>query len=304
MKKCRICGEEKELSNFHIAKGNKDNHENRCKKCKYDSVPREQRLKYGREYHSKNKDKANQISRKRYKNKKCEYQKYAAENRERINENRRDWRKRNPEKDKATAKKYREKNKVFLRELNKKWRGEQTREYFDEINRIKRERYNSDQDLRNRLMKRCYKNRKKHQEEKSDIWLKNNIRIRILNFLSYEKERKNERTIELIGCDYSFLFRYLDNRGYNRDAHDIDHIVPLSAFDIGNKEHRLVAFHYLNMWPEDKYYNRHIKQNKVLINWRVTIKSICKERGIDPQEILTYISGKLDSGKLRVLCQR
>ena len=37
MKKCRVCGEEKPLTEYHKAKGNADGHENRCKSCKHEA---------------------------------------------------------------------------------------------------------------------------------------------------------------------------------------------------------------------------------------------------------------------------
>lgn len=65
VKICRICGNEKEIMEFHKKKGSKDGHRNECKECvkdiqnKYKENPsfKQRRSQYDKERYSKDKEK-------------------------------------------------------------------------------------------------------------------------------------------------------------------------------------------------------------------------------------------------------
>jgi hypothetical protein len=40
-----------------------------------------------------------------------------------------------------------------------------------------------------------------------------------------------------------------DNYGHGRDKWNIDHIIPLRAFDLSQEQHIVLACHYLNLQP-------------------------------------------------------
>lgn len=87
--------------------------------------------------------------------------------------------------------------------------------------------------------------------------LQNALRNRILLALKSQGIRKNKRTIEMIGCSIEELRKHLElkflkgmtweNRGYW--GWHIDHIKPISLFDLNDIEQQKTAFHYTNLQP-------------------------------------------------------
>lgn len=65
--------------------------------------------------------------------------------------------------------------------------------------------------------------------------IKNSLRSRINQLLN--KKYKNPRTLELVGCDYKFLIKYIENKftegmswdNYGYYGWHIDHITPVSS---------------------------------------------------------------------------
>lgn len=70
-------------------------------------------------------------------------------------------------------------------------------------------------------------------------------------------EQKTEKTVELIGCSVPFLKSYLESKfkegmnweNYGANGWHIDHIIPVSFFDLKNKEERMKCFNYKNLQP-------------------------------------------------------
>lgn len=138
-KKCRICGIEKPISEFHIKRGTPDGHRDECKKCikeilnkyktkpgfknkqkKYDkeryNILREKILKRKKEYHVENKEKILE-KKKEYRNKpenekrtKVYLEKYRLENKDTLKE----WRKNNKPLLADIQKRYRENNRCCV----------------------------------------------------------------------------------------------------------------------------------------------------------------------------------------------
>ena len=305
-KKCKECNIIKDVSLFYKSKVHTDGYENICKPCKRNkySTP-ESRKEYSKLYHLKNKEKANNISSEYYKTNrersKRKSRERTSKHKGEINRKLREKRKNNPELNRNACKRYRDKNKEKMSELNKEWRNKQSEEYKYIINEKRRNEYNSNPELRKIKAKCILKNKKRHTRNKTDLWLKSLLRVRILNFLKMKKERKNKKTIELIGSDFKTVISYLDKLKYDRNNHDLDHIVPLSAFNIRDEKHQKVMFHYFNMRPENKYYNRYIKSNKLIHDWKRYIKKIGKIRDVDINDIILYIENKLSKGELKYL---
>jgi hypothetical protein len=95
------------------------------------------------------------------------------------------------------------------------------------------------------------------------------LRTRIRAALKYYC--KNTSTIELLGCGISEFKSYLENKfiqgmswenyGNKKGQWNIDHIIPISKFDLNKKEEQFKAFHYTNCQPLWAYLN-FIKSNK------------------------------------------
>jgi len=98
--------------------------------------------------------------------------------------------------------------------------------------------------------------------------LKRNIRSRIYAAL---KKKKKEHTIHYLGCDsttyFSWILKYnpeytIENRG--KEWH-IDHIIPLSHFNLENPDEQLVAFNWRNTMPLAAKENL-AKNNRILLS--------------------------------------
>ncbi len=89
--------------------------------------------------------------------------------------------------------------------------------------------------------------------------LKNNIRSRLIQFLSSHKLHKDNKTFDIIGCSPEFLKDYLENKFIDGMSWElvgkfihIDHIIPLSSAKTEEEIYKLC--HYTNLqplWAED-----------------------------------------------------
>ena len=93
------------------------------------------------------------------------------------------------------------------------------------------------------------------------------IRTRIYNCLRYKNNTKH--SVEYLGCSsdeyFNWIFNY--NNSYNLDNHGkywhIDHVIPLSKFDLNIPEEQLIAFNWRNTMPLSCHENLK-KNNKIL----------------------------------------
>lgn len=85
--------------------------------------------------------------------------------------------------------------------------------------------------------------------------IKTRARHRIYMALNKINKRKSTRTIDLIGCSYEFLKKHIEKQfrdGMSWDkpnSFHIDHIKPLSSFDVSNPEELKKACHWKNLQP-------------------------------------------------------
>ena len=108
-----------------------------------------------------------------------------------------------------------------------------------------------------------YRKSVKKKYAKDDLFkLQQNMRTRISAVLSRSGSSKNCRTMDLVGCTASELRAHIEGKflpgmTWSNKGHDgwhIDHIVPLSRFDLTDHEQQAAAFHYTNLqplWAED-----------------------------------------------------
>lgn len=143
------------------------------------------------------------------------------------------------------------KNVENHKKLNKKWKEEnkdKTRQYnldrkewWIEYRRNNKERANS-----------------RHLERK-----KTDINYRLAGLLRGRLKRaisgnyKSGSAVSDLGCSIEFLKKYLESKftegmswdNCGRNGWHIDHIVPLSSFDLSDREQFLKACHYTNLQP-------------------------------------------------------
>lgn len=82
--------------------------------------------------------------------------------------------------------------------------------------------------------------------------------LRVLLWQSLKGKKGSGRRMEpLLGCPVGQFIKYLESKfspgmsweNYGRNGWHIDHVVPVSWFDMTNQEHVRKCFHYTNMQP-------------------------------------------------------
>ena len=87
--------------------------------------------------------------------------------------------------------------------------------------------------------------------------LRVNLRTRLGTFLRQKNVRKSISALKLLGADIDFVKKYLENQfepgmtwdNWSLHGWHIDHIRPLSKFDLTKIEEQKKAFHYTNLQP-------------------------------------------------------
>jgi hypothetical protein len=237
MKKCSICKEEKDPSEFKKDKRRKDGCSSHCKSCL--------RIKGLEYYHSTKISRSEKIK----ENRKRSYN----NNREAENESSSKYKSDNKELIKNYNKSYHEKNKEVLKELSIEYRKE---------NKERIKKYSN-----NYIMNRL----------KSDNLFKLSHYTRSMIRKSFKRNgySKSSKTQEILGCSFEDFKTYLEskfedwmtweNKGkYNKQFNygwDIDHIIPSSSAKSEDEVIRLN--HYTNLQPLCSKINRDIKRDSI-----------------------------------------
>lgn len=218
---CHKCGEIKHISNFGKNKNTYDGLQAYCKQCR-------------KQHYKKNKDEILKI-RKEYRNKpeikkrmKKYLKKYVSENRESLQK---------------VWKKYREENRESIKIVQTKYR-EDNRE---ELRFKQKEIY------------KCYMENIYHR-----------IRFVLIKRISRElkgKPKYTDQLLDLIGCTIHEFMNHIesqfkDGMSWNNFGEwEIDHIKPVSLFDLSKYDEQSKCFHYTNTQPLIAHENR-VKRNK------------------------------------------
>lgn len=157
--------------------------------------------------------------------------------------------------------KYRSKPEVI--KLKKQYNVEYySRLEVKESEKIRRKKYYSQSKVKERLIKR---QQTKEWKEYQRNWM-NNKRKKDLNFkykkiirhFTYRvyKGKKSLSSEVILGCSTKELILYLEQQFLPEMTHEnygevweIDHIIPLSNFDLTKKEEKKKAAHYTNLQP-------------------------------------------------------
>jgi hypothetical protein len=112
------------------------------------------------------------------------------------------------------------------------------------------------------------------EKVKTDIQyrIKKHLRIRMYGaIIKNAKSTRNGKVEDLIGCSIEEYRKHIENQWINEmswENHgkvwEIDHIIPISVFDMTKTEQQKLAFHYTNVQPLYKSENRS-KKNKITI---------------------------------------
>lgn len=211
------------------------------RKMRLDPIRRENEISLARNWRSENRDHLLNYNRE-----------YVNKNRKQIKAN---AKKRNAlkteeqkEADRLKQRLYQQANAARYREHNKKWRAKNPvkladlhKKYLPRRLALKKLRYHTD------------------PIEK----IKAVCRTRVQWILKHAGVPKCNRTFELVGCSPDFLKCFLENQfkdGMTWENHgsywELDHIIPLSSFDLRVESQLKNAFHYSNCQPLLKFLNR------------------------------------------------
>lgn len=141
--------------------------------------------------------------------------------------------------------------KAYYHKNKEKISMQQKKAYKRNRDRIKQYRLN------NRLKINAWDNKYRKERNKKDInfKLKNNLRRRL--YQAIKKNSKSGSAVKDLGCSINKLKQYLESqftdnmswKSYGRNGWHIDHIKPLSAFDLTDRQQLLKACHYSNLRP-------------------------------------------------------
>lgn len=154
---------------------------------------------------------------------------YRINNKQKINDGQKKYEQQNKGKIALRKKKYREKNKEKILEKNKKW---------------KHKKYHSDINYRIECI----------------------LRARLYKCLSGMK--KTNKTLSLLGCSVDEFKLHIEKQfkgdmSWNNWSHDtwhIDHIRPISSYDLSDPEQQKECFHYTNLQP--LYASENLRKHK------------------------------------------
>jgi hypothetical protein len=157
------------------------------------------------------------------------------------------------------------KNKTKIRNQQKAWREdpankekikEQKAKYYKEnFQKIKIGRAIYYQKNKDRFRERRRKYEQKQYQTNPQFALSSRIRSRIRISIKKANVQKSTRTIDLIGCSYEFLRKHIESQfreGMSWDkpnSFHIDHMRPLSSFDLTDPQQQKAACHWTNLQP-------------------------------------------------------
>jgi hypothetical protein len=210
---------------------------NQCK----DTTKTKDRKEYYKQYYIKNKEHKQQYD-KRY------GKQYRINNKEHISQYR---------------KQYRIKNKDILR---------QKRKHYNKQYRIKNKeliaRYNKQYRIQYPI-RRLYQYIKNRRNTDIQFRLATNLRARLCSAI--RQRQKVGSAVRDLGCSIEEFKSYIESKfqsgmswdNWGRDGWHIDHIKPLSSFDLTDRQQFVEACHYTNLqplWAEDNF----AKSNRVV----------------------------------------
>lgn len=95
---------------------------------------------------------------------------------------------------------------------------------------------------------------KKRRETDIHFYLKSRLRGTLGTYLRKCNVQKSSHTIDLVGCSIEELKQHIAKQftgdmSWEKRNFVIDHIIPISYFDLTNPLHQEVCFHYTNLQP-------------------------------------------------------
>lgn len=155
------------------------------------------------------------------------------------------YNKENKERIQSVKKIWRENNKEIRSQQNKEWM-EQNKEYRKQYKlRYRRENRNSINEYK----------RKKYKEDMTCPYFVLKERLRSRYRKAIQNKCSKKKCMEILGCDFDYFTKYIELKFQEGMSWDnigkwhIDHIKPISKFDLNNPNEVTECFHYTNLQP-------------------------------------------------------
>jgi hypothetical protein len=136
--------------------------------------------------------------------------------------------------------------------------GRQKRFYYNNKDKRKEysKKYRNGKNRDNYLKKKRERN-KKYNQNNLQYKLCNALRTRLYISLKKQGLKKNDSTMELVGCSKIQLIEYLESQfkdgmcwqNWSLNGWHIDHIRPVSSFDLSDPAQVKECFHFSNLQP-------------------------------------------------------
>jgi hypothetical protein len=209
-------------------------------------MTKEERKEYNKQWYQKNKERIKQFRQYHKEIRKKSQKEYYEKNKKRILNQKKQYGKNNKERIKKYKKQYCEKNKEKI---------SQNKKQYYQNHKEEKKQYGKIYKQNNK--EKIYKYRNKKHREDINFKLSCNLRNRINCAIKHDQKRGS--AVKDLGCSIEFLKKHLekqfkegmswDNWGLGDNKWHIDHIIPLSSFDLTDREQFLKACHYTNLQP-------------------------------------------------------
>ncbi len=208
---------------------------------------------------------------------------FSLENREKLNEDGRNYYYDNREKCIENSTKYYFKNKEKNKEKTDIYQFEYRLKNKEKRNKSNRDYYYANREELIKDSSEYSKNNKEGRKRRHAERWETDLNYKLSHLLrnrfksALKNNKKDESVIDLIGCTIDFFKIYIEDmftEGMSWDNNGkkwhLDHIIPVDAFDLKKIEAQKICFHFSNMQPLWKADNL-IKQNKIPIGLLINI---------------------------------
>lgn len=145
-----------------------------------------------------------------------------------------------------------------------KWKRINIPSWRDRVNRAGRKHREKE------TTRQKYREWEQKYKQKPEVRIKKALRRRLQNAVECQKTKRRFATRETMGCSPAFLRQYLESKfrpGMSWDNYgtrwEIDHIIPISKFNLADPEEQKRVNHFTNLRPLWKFVNQRKRDNMI-----------------------------------------